>query len=108
MRMSRVATCPRSLALDRGFAGVIAIGGTNLSTEADRHDGASAVGLSLERTIMSSADPPPHELALLVLRSRSDRDRSAALELDPERVGFAQSVSRDRPRHRHLHRGAVR
>ena len=79
---------PAILALDRGFAGVIAIGGTNLPPKPTGTTSASAVGLSLVRTIVSSADPPPHELALLFC----DRDPITtfrALELDPERVGYA-------------------
>lgn len=79
---------PAIFAFDRAFTGVIAIAGTNLGPKPTGTTSASAVGLSLSRTIVSSADPPPHELALLFC----DRDPVTtfrALELDPERVGFA-------------------
>jgi hypothetical protein len=79
---------PAIAALDRGFAGVIAIAGANLPALATGTTTASAVELSLARTIVSSADPPRHELALLFC----DRDPLAtfeALELDPLRVDFA-------------------
>ena len=79
---------PAILALDRGFAGVIAVAGTNLEPLPTGTTSASAVGLSLSRTIVSSADPPPHELALLFC----DRDPITtfrALELGRERIGFA-------------------
>jgi hypothetical protein len=50
-----------TVALDRGFAGVIAVADDQV---VPRLDLPAVVVLELERTIMSEAAPPPHRLAL--------------------------------------------
>ena len=54
------------VALDRGFAGVIVVADEHATPRLERPDEELpvAVGLRLERTIVSDADPPPHELVL--------------------------------------------
>ena len=54
------------VALDRGFAGAIVVADEHAAPRLDLPDEdlPVAVGLRLERTIVSDADPPPHELVL--------------------------------------------
>jgi hypothetical protein len=74
---------PAIVALDRGVPGVIAIATTTASASAIPPDrtcvtfrfmgpishASSIVGLELERTIVSSAEPPPHTLVLAFCQS---------------------------------------
>jgi hypothetical protein len=54
------------VALDRGFAGAIVMADEQSAALDDVRSAGlpTAVGLQLERTIVSQADPPPHELVL--------------------------------------------
>ncbi len=89
------------VALDRGHGGVVVAadeGRLALSTASVE----ALVLLTLERTIVSQAEPPPHNVAPRVLR-RSPRDVR-----DRRRHGrggrVREPVPGDRPRHRHLRR----
>jgi len=54
------------VALDRGFAGAIVVADEHAAPRLDLEEAdlPAAVGLRLERTIVSDVDPPPHELVL--------------------------------------------
>jgi hypothetical protein len=60
-RIWQTGTVDAVVALDRGFAGAILVGDHDA---APRLDLPVAVGLRLERTIISEADPPAHELVI--------------------------------------------
>jgi hypothetical protein len=75
---------PASMVLACGNAGVIAI--ANASPIEIDADAQSTVGLTLERTILSQAEPPPHELVLAFCAS-DPIEQFAELALDD--VGFA-------------------
>jgi hypothetical protein len=78
------------VALDRGFAGVVVMAAERAAALDDvRATGLpTAVGLQLERTIVSQADPPPHEL---VIGFCADDPIDAFRALTPrlDRLGFA-------------------
>jgi hypothetical protein len=76
---------PAAVALDRRFAGVVAIAAVSASG-IPRVDAPATARLALERTVVSSADPPPHELLLAFGDDPIDRFRSLAI---PARAGFA-------------------
>jgi hypothetical protein len=65
-RIWEVGAVDAIVALDRGFAGAIVVADEHAAPRLDRPvaDLPVAVGLRLERTIVSDADPPPHELVL--------------------------------------------
>jgi hypothetical protein len=67
-RTWQAGTVDAVVALDRGFGGAIVVAGAGAPVLAGAGAGsdevAAVVGLQLERTIVSQADPPPHELAV--------------------------------------------
>ena len=74
---------PAIAALDRGFPGVIALAGADAVAAVDA---PVTVGLQLEHTIISAADPPAHELQLVFCAG----DPCAAFAaIPPGPIGFA-------------------
>jgi len=73
------------VALDRGFAGAIVAAS---EVAAPRLDLPAAIGLRLERTVVSQVDPPPHEL-VLGLCADDPRKVFVAVAGELEGCGFA-------------------
>lgn len=67
---------PAPMVLAHGFAGVVATAG---ASDVPAPDAPAVVRLALERTILSSCDPPPHEVALAFCADPIAAVRSADL-----------------------------
>ncbi len=72
-------------ALDRGYRGAVVAGG---ESGAPRLDLAVSVGLRLSRTVISQAEPPPHEL-VIGFCAGDPLTEFAALRPDLDGCGFA-------------------